>query len=87
MDLIKLLRTCLDICFDRKFSKFWSVDFLVDLADVLVAYTCTRSMENLCCNCFAGNIVSPFSWIHLPVTGFIEEADDLSLDYLDYVLY
>ena len=54
---------------------------------MLTVSTCTSSMGKLCSYCFGGNIISPFLWVHLPVTGFIEEVDDLSLYYVNNVRY
>ena len=72
--LIKLLNTCLT-----------STNIL---SDMLPARSCTSSINNLnnCSNCSEA-LFESFPWIHLQVTGFIEEASDLSTGCLDYVLY
>ena len=54
---------------------------------MLPACICAISMDILCSNCFGSNVLSPFPCVHFLLTGFIEEVDDLSLDYLDDVLY
>ena len=44
---------------------------------------CVSSMGSFCSNCFGHNILSPFPWVHLRVTEFIDEVNDLCLDCLD----
>lgn len=54
---------------------------------MLPARACTFRIAILCANNFGSNISSLFSWIHLPVTEFIEEVDDLNDNCVDDVLY
>ena len=85
MNLIKLSHTSLEIFFSQYNEKTICQILLRRLLDVLPACTCASSMSNLCSNCFGGNILTHFSWVHLHVTGFIEEVDNLNLNYLDDV--
>ena len=86
-NLIKLLYTCFETCFAQCSKKAICRISLNRLSHRLPACDCTFSVSNLCRNSFGSNISSPFYWIHLPVTGSIEEDDDISHNCVDDVLY